>query len=80
MRTNIILNDELVREAMQYAGKSTSKSALVEEALRTYVEVRSKEERRQRYQDKLLKVQQAVVGRKLRTSAMDLLRQDRDRG
>jgi Arc/MetJ family transcription regulator len=37
MRTNIVLDDELVKQALQYAGVKT-KRELVERALREFVE------------------------------------------
>jgi Arc/MetJ family transcription regulator len=37
MRTNIILNDELVDEAFSYAEHITTKTMLVHEALKEYV-------------------------------------------
>jgi Arc/MetJ family transcription regulator len=78
MRTNIILNDELVQEAQRYS-RTTSKSALVEEALRTFVEVKAAEERKRTYKQRLLGVRQALADRSFRQSASDLVRQDRER-
>ena len=52
MRTNIVLNDELLREAARYA-KGRSKRALVEEALSTFVAVKSAERRRVTYRERL---------------------------
>jgi len=37
MRTNILLNDELVEEAFKYSQTITTKKELVETALREYV-------------------------------------------
>jgi len=37
MRTNIVLNDDLVKEAFRYAQNVTTKKALVEIALREFV-------------------------------------------
>jgi Arc/MetJ family transcription regulator len=42
MRTNIVLNDELVEEAFKYSGNIMSKRELVEVALREYVENRKR--------------------------------------
>ncbi len=78
MRTNIVLNDELVAEAQRYS-LAKSKSALVDEALRLLVEVRASEERRQTYEKRLLGVQQKLQKKPLRTSALDILREDRQR-
>jgi Arc/MetJ family transcription regulator len=78
MRTNIVLNDDLIREASRLS-QASSKSALVEEALRLFVEVRSEEQRRATYEERLLKVQQAVMNRRFREKGINILRQDRDR-
>ena len=78
MRTNIILNDELVDEAMRYATSKT-RSGLVEEALRTFVEVRSEEERRRTYGKRLRALEDRLQTLRLRQSPRDLLRSDRDR-
>jgi Uncharacterized protein conserved in bacteria (DUF2191). len=42
MRTNIILNDELVEEAFKYSSNIESKRELVEIALKEYVENRKR--------------------------------------
>jgi Arc/MetJ family transcription regulator len=42
MRTNIVLDDELVEEAMRYTGLTTKKG-VIEEALRTLVRLKSQE-------------------------------------
>jgi len=51
MRTNIVLNDGLLREAAR-CGKGRSKRALVEEA-ETFVAVKSAERRRATYRERL---------------------------
>ena len=78
MRTNIVLNDELVAEAMALA-HVTSKTALVELALRTFVASRTAQQRRERYQQRLLTVRQEVGSRAYRQSSTDIVRRDRDR-
>lgn len=78
MRTNIVLNDDLVREAMRYS-RARSKTALVEEALRVLVATRSEEQRRKTYAERLTKVQQQLAGRRFRESGIDILRKDRER-
>ncbi|HMB53945.1 MAG TPA: type II toxin-antitoxin system VapB family antitoxin [Thermoanaerobaculia bacterium] len=78
MRTNLVLNDELMREAMRYS-KARSKRALVEEALQTYVEVKSAERRRRSYRDRLRDLDTRLRDVQLRDSPSDLLRADRDR-
>ena len=42
MRTNIVLDDELVSEAFKYADGVSTKRELVEDALREYVENRKR--------------------------------------
>ena len=42
MRTNIVLNDELVEEAFKYSGNISTKKELVETALKEYVENRKR--------------------------------------
>lgn len=76
MRTNIVLNDDLVREAMRYA-RARSKRALVEEALRTFVEVRAAERRRETYRERLRRLDARVRDLHLRESPSAVLRADR---
>jgi Arc/MetJ family transcription regulator len=78
MRTNIVLNDDLVREAMTFSS-ARSKTALVEEALRTFVEVRTAEEFRKGYAEGLLRLEPRLRALKLRRKPGELLRSDRDR-
>lgn len=42
MRTNIVLDDELMAEAMRYTGLTTKRS-VIEEALRTLVRLKAQE-------------------------------------
>jgi len=78
MRTNIVLNDDLVREAMRYS-QARSKTALVNEALRVLIETRSEELQRRTYAERLARVQQMLAGRRFRESGLDILRRDRER-
>ncbi len=78
MRTNIVLNPDLVREAMQYTQARTRK-ALVDEALRTFVQVRAQERRLQTYSERLRRLDARLGGVRLRTSPAELLREDRNR-
>ena len=78
MRTNIVLNDELLREAARY-GKGRSKRALVEEALATFVAVKSAERRRATYRERLSSLETRLGALRLRESPSRLLRQDRQR-
>jgi Arc/MetJ family transcription regulator len=77
MRTNIVLNDDLVEEAMQYSTVKT-KRALIEQALQTFVEVKSTERRRATYQQRLERLDAQLRGLRLRRSPADVLRADRD--
>jgi Arc/MetJ family transcription regulator len=76
MRTNIVLNDELVREAMRYS-KAKTKRALIEEALGLLVRVHAEERRRASYRDRLTALEHKLSGLILRESSLDILRQDR---
>jgi hypothetical protein len=78
MRTNLVLNEELLREATRLSG-GRSKRAVVEEALRTYVEVKSEERRREAYRDRLRRLDLRLRDLKLRQAPSALLRADRDR-
>jgi Arc/MetJ family transcription regulator len=78
MRTNIELNEQLVAEAQRYS-EARTKRALVEEALRTYVEVKAEKLRRETYRDRVTDLQQRTAGLRLRTSPSDVLREDRSR-
>jgi Arc/MetJ family transcription regulator len=42
MRTNVVLNDELVDEAFQFSGAISTKRELIETALREYVNKRKR--------------------------------------
>jgi Arc/MetJ family transcription regulator len=78
MRTNIVLNDDLLREAARYA-KGRSKRALVEEALTTFVEVKSAERRRATYRERLAALETRLSALRLRESPSRVLQQDRQR-
>ncbi len=77
MRTNIVLNDDLVREAMRFS-QARSKRELVEEALQTFVDVKADEQRRMTYRDRLHNLEVRLKGLRLRQSPSELLRDDRD--
>ena len=78
MRTNVVLNDDLLQEAMRLSG-ARSKRAALEEALRTYVEVRGAERRQQGYRDRLRRLEGKLRGLRVRESPSVILRRDRDR-
>lgn len=76
MRTNIVLNDDLVREAMKYSTARTKRD-LVEEALRVYVETKAEETRRRTYGSRLEAVRARCADLRFRTAPHELIREDR---
>jgi Arc/MetJ family transcription regulator len=78
MRTNIVLNEELLQEAKKYSTAST-KRGLVEEALRTFVEVKSSERQRQEYAARVADIRKRTSSLRLRKSSSAILREDRNR-
>jgi Arc/MetJ family transcription regulator len=78
MRTNIDLDDELIREAKHYSSART-KRALVEEALRFFVEVKSDKQRREDYAKRSEEIRKITSKLRLGKSAVDIIREDRNR-
>lgn len=78
MRTNIVLNEELVGQAMKYS-QSKSKRAVVEEALGVYVTVKQAEAKRASYTDRLGQIRRKLAGVRIQESARDIVRRDRER-
>jgi Arc/MetJ family transcription regulator len=78
VRTNLVVNDELLAEALRIHGGG-SKRAVVEAALRTFVEVKTAERRRQSYRDRVRQVAERLQHVRLRKSPSEMLRADRDR-
>jgi Arc/MetJ family transcription regulator len=78
MRTNIVLNDDLVREAMRYS-RARTRRALVEEALSTFVAVKAEEQQRMSYRERLHGLRTKLGAVKLRQAPSKLLREDRER-
>ncbi|MDX2024251.1 MAG: type II toxin-antitoxin system VapB family antitoxin [Deltaproteobacteria bacterium] len=78
MRTNVVLNDALVEEAMKLS-TVTTKSALIEQCMRFFVESRQGERRRASYERRVLELQQKLASVAPRESAHDIVRRDRDR-
>lgn len=78
MRTNVVLNDDLMAEAMLYT-TAKSKRGLIEEALRTFVQVKAEERRRATYRDRLRRLDAELRDLTLRESPTDILRSDRNR-
>ena len=78
MRTNIVLNEELLQEARKYSSAST-KRGLVEEALRTFVEIKSSERQREQYAARVADIRKRTSKLRLRRSSSAILREDRSR-
>jgi Arc/MetJ family transcription regulator len=78
MRTNIQLDDNLLREARKHSNAKT-KRALIEEALVTFIEVRSERKRHAAYAERLQGLQGKLSGLRLREKPSEVLRQDRSR-
>ncbi|MEE8408097.1 MAG: type II toxin-antitoxin system VapB family antitoxin [Myxococcota bacterium] len=78
MRTNVVLNEELLQEAQRYS-TAKSKSALLEEALRTLVQVRARERATENYASRLRQVQQKLQNKVFRESGTEILGRDRSR-
>jgi Arc/MetJ family transcription regulator len=76
MRISIELNDDLIEEAMRYS-TARSKSALVEEALRVFVQTRATERQRASYEHRLVQLRQRLASVAPRESAVDILQLDR---
>jgi len=78
MRTNIVLNDDLMREAARYSS-ATSKRALVEEALLLFVAIKTDQDRTANYSDRLREIESKTRHLRLRQAPSELLRADRNR-
>ena len=78
MRTNIVLDDDLLSEARKFS-KGRSKREVVREALATYVTVKAEQQRVAAYRDRLAMIRRKLAAAPIRTSARDILRADRER-
>ena len=78
MRTNIDLDDDLLKRAAQYSIAPT-KRALVHEALAVYVVTRDAERKRASYNERLGKLRTQLAGVRVKTPARDVVRADRER-
>lgn len=78
MRTNVVLNEELLDEARRYS-TAKSKSALIEEALRVFVKSRAAEQTRASYERRLLSLRERLATVTPRESSADIIRRDRER-
>jgi len=78
MRANMVLNDELIREARRFSSERT-KTGLVEEALRTFIEVKDAARRRATNSQRVSELDRKLSGLVLRESPESVLRADRER-
>lgn len=78
MRTNIVLDNEVLAEAMKYS-LSKSKRAVVQEALETYVAAKRAEAQQASYREKLERMRRKLSGIRPTESAHDIVRRDRER-
>ena len=78
MRTNIHLDDELLKRAAQYS-TTRSKRALVHEALGVYVVTKDAERKRASYGERLVKLRTQLANVQVRKSAREIVRSDRER-
>ncbi len=76
MRTNIVLNDNLIAQAMKLS-QASSKRAVVEEALATYVILKNDERLRLAYREGLKRLREKTGRIRLRSDSRDILRADR---
>ena len=77
MRTNIVLDDDLLAEAMKYSSAQT-KRAVVREALATYVTLKAEEQRRASYRERLAIVRRRLADASLQKTAAEMVRHDRN--
>lgn len=78
MRTNVELDDDLVREARKLS-RAKTKKALIEQALTTFIEVETARRQRDTYVQRLQELHTKVSALRLRENPTALLRQDRSR-
>lgn len=78
MRTNIVLDDDLMTAASRHA-KGRTKRAVVEEALITFIRVHEERKRRESYRDRLASLDQKVSKLRFHERPIDIIRRDRTR-
>jgi Arc/MetJ family transcription regulator len=78
MRTNIVLDEDLVREAIAVTGLR-SKKEIVHKALQLLVQTEHEALRRARYDVQVTDLQRRTAGLVLRERPHDVIRADRDR-
>ena len=78
MRANVKINDELLKEAFQYAS-TKNRSALIELALKTFIQVREASRKRKEYREQVVELQKQLASSKFRESSFSILKKDRSR-
>lgn len=78
MRTNIEIDDQLLSQAQRFSVART-KRGIVDEALRTFIDVRERDQATAVFRSRLEAAQRELAGRKFRETSADLIRRDRDR-
>lgn len=78
MRTSVTLDNDLLAEAVRLSGKR-SRSEVLEEALRMYVEMKSAAGRRESFRQRLAQLDAKLADVRLRKQPSELVRDDRDR-
>lgn len=78
MRTNIVLDDDLLAKAMQYSTART-KRAVIHEALASYITEKAEKQRITSYRNRLTPLRERLAKAPIRTSAQTLVRADRNR-
>lgn len=78
MRFNVVLDEEILREARKYSSARTQRG-LLEEALRTFVETKAAERRTENYRSRVRALDRKAAGLVLRESPHRILRSDRAR-
>jgi Arc/MetJ family transcription regulator len=79
MRTNVHIDDDLLDEARRLSGVR-SKKAVIEQALRVFVESKSAEHRRESYRRRVAAIEEKTRRLRFSNSAVELIRKDRERG
>ena len=78
MRTNIVLDEDLLREARKFS-RARTKRGLVEEALKTFIQTKGLEARSTGYRERIQKLEGRLSRISLRESPLKVLREARER-
>ena len=78
MRTNVVLNDDLLREAAKYSSSKT-KRGILEEALQSFIQKKASERKTMTYRDRLRRLDAELSGIRLRETPLQILRESREK-